>query len=163
MVADRIAELSEDLAVLAPSHLSWIGLMVELTRQVRGGSEPQIKAEKLAWLRKAATQYLAESDHLDERLGGLDSNLSSWDAKFLAQPFYSSLGEDDDSDRFDPRAWLSARLDKRRWRQLQELLRAHLSAEELDTLVAWGNLILDPRTPLSVEISDAERTAAEGH
>jgi hypothetical protein len=73
-VADRIAQLSDEFATPRPNHLPWIDLMVKLENQAAKQSQPRLSQAKLAWLRKVASIYLAESDHLHARIDALHSS-----------------------------------------------------------------------------------------
>ena len=139
--------------------------MVELEDQTSGRSRPRITPDKLEWLTKAASSYLAESKHLHERVDRLDYRLSVWDAQFLVANFYPAddFDDDDEDARFDPRSWLWALLDLRQWAQFQELLRSNLSAQDLEELVTWGNGVPVSPWRLSLSLFDGERLGPDSH
>ena len=150
-VAIRIAELSDELATRKPHHLPWTGLMVALEGRSTKHSKPRLNAAKLAWLKKSARAYLAESDRLHTRIDALHSaKLGAWDGQLLAEPFYPP-GNDEDTHgvHFDPGSWLWAWFDQVHWERFRYVLRDRLSAHELDELVSWGNGVIDPRWSLS--------------
>jgi hypothetical protein len=149
-VADRIAQLSDDLATPGPNHLPWVEFMVKLEDPEGIQTKPRLGRAKLAWLRHAARVYLAESGHINARVDALGSaKLSRWDAQFLSEDFYPADSEDDAEVHFDPGAWLWAWLDKRHWERFRHELRSKLSAQEVDELVSWGNTVIDARWSLS--------------
>ena len=149
-VADRIAQLSDDLATPGPNHLPWVELMVKLEGPKGMQTKPRLGPAKLAWLRHAATVYLAESGHISARVDALGSaKLSGWDEKFLSEDFYPADNEQDPDVRFDPGAWLWAWLDKRHWERFRDQLRSKLSTQEVDELVSWGNTVIDARWSLA--------------
>lgn len=150
LVADRIAQLSDELATPAPNHLPWIELMVKLEDKAALQAKPRLSRAKLLWLSNAARVYLAESDHIHARIEALGSaELSRWDAQFLSEDFYPADSEDDPSTHFDPGAWLWAWLDKRHWERFRDQLRSKLSAHETDELVSWGDGVIVSRWSLS--------------
>ncbi len=150
LVADRIAQLSDELATRGPNHLPWVELIVKLEDKAAMQTKPRLGRAKLAWLNNAARVYLAESDHLHARIDALGSaELSPWDAEFLSGDFYPADSEGNPSTHFDPGAWLWAWLDQRHWERFRDQLRSKLSAEELDELVSWGNKLIDSRWSLS--------------
>jgi len=113
-------------------------------------ARPGLSQAKLAWLRKAAKAYLAESDDLDARIDALDSaKRTPWDSQFLADAFYPASYEGDPAVHFDPRAWLWAWLYEKRWYKFRDQLRSKLSARDMDELVSWGNGVIDPQWSLS--------------
>ncbi len=156
LVADRIAQLTNALAVPGPNHHSWIELMVKLEGEIQHGFSPRLPPDKLAWLINAAKEHLAKSDQIDERLDGLDTaHLSRWDAKFLSESFFPrDYGEDAAAAHFDPRSWLSMLLDKHLWQRFVEQLRSNLTDQELDELVSWGNSVIVLRWPLGESLYD---------
>ena len=105
---------------------------------------------KLEWFRAAALAFLAESDHIDQRLDALVEPVTEWDVSLLSEDFYPlDSDEDPDSGRFDPRSWLWMHMDKRSWQRFRALLRESLSVQELDELVSWGNSVIVGRWTLS--------------
>ena len=150
LVADRVAQLSDELATPGPNHLPWIELMVKLKDKAAMQTKPRLSRAKRLWLGNAARVYLAESDDIHERIEALGSaELSHWDAQFLSEDFYPADSEDDPSTHFDPGAWLWAWLDKQHWKRFRDQLRSKLSAKETDELVSWGDGVIDSRWSLS--------------
>ena len=150
LVADRIAQLSDELATPGPNHLPWIELMVKLEDKAAMQTKPPLSRAKLLWLSNAARVYLAESDHIHARIEALGfAELSEWDAQFLSEDFYPADREDDPSTHFDPGAWLWAWLDKGHWERFRDQLRSELSAKETGELVSWGDELIDSRWSLS--------------
>lgn len=150
LVADRIARLADDLAGRRPNHLPWIELMVKLKDEAIFASAPQLLQVGLAWLRKAARLYLAESGHIHARIDSLlSTDLSLWDGQLLSEDFYPSDYEGDTGAQFDPGAWLWVWLDDRHWQRFREQLQSNLSAGEIEELVSWGDGVIDSRWSLS--------------
>jgi len=150
LVAERIAQLSDELATPGPNHLPWIELMVKLEDKAAMQTKPRLSRAKLLWLSNAARVYLAESDDIHARIETRGSSqLSQWDTQFLSEDFYPVDSEDDPSTHFDPGAWLWAWLDKRHWERFRDQLRSKLSAKETDELVSWGDKVIDSRWSLS--------------
>lgn len=150
LVAERIARLSDELAVRGPNHLPWIELMVKLKDKDIFASAPRLLQARLAWLRKAARLYLAESGHVHARIDSLlSTELSPWDRQLLSEDFYPSDYEGDTGAHFDPGAWLWVWLDDRHWQRFREQLQSNLSAGEIEELVSWGDGVIDARWSLS--------------
>ncbi len=148
-VVDRVAQLADALAHPGPSDLAWIELMVKVRDGVGSGSDPGTPS-KLEWFRAAGLAFLAESDHIDQRLDALVEPVTEWDVSLLSEDFYPlDSDEDPDSGRFDPRSWLSMHMRKRRWQRFRDLLRESLSVQEVDELVSWGNSVIVGRWTLS--------------
>lgn len=153
LVADRIARLSDDLAVRRANHLPWIELMVKLKDKAIVASAPQLLQARLAWLRKAARLYLAENGHIHARIDSLlSTQLSLWDRQLLSEDFYPSDYEGDTGAQFDPGAWLWVWLDDRHWQRFREQLQSNLSAGEIEELLSWGDGVIDSRWSLSLAL-----------
>jgi len=150
-VAERMAELVDALAHPGPIHLSWIELMVKIRGGIGSRWEADLPPNILEWFRAAAGTYLAGSDQIHQRVDELVAPITEWDITLLTQDFYpGDTDEDPDSRRFDPGSWLWAYLDKLHWERFRERLRSHLTPEELNHLVAWGDeVIATKRWPLS--------------
>ncbi len=124
---------------------------MNLAERTAKQARPRLSQAKLAWLRKAAKAYLAESDDLDARMDALDSaKRTPWDSRFLAEAFYPAAYEGDPAAHFDPRAWLWAWLHNKQWQKFRDQLRSKLSAQEIDELVSWGDGVIDPRWSVSL-------------
>ena len=126
----------------ASSRHGWTELMAKLAHEHQVGSTPDVPPIKFQAFERISTKHLESMEGVRRRIDEFAKSMSTaWDKSLLQVDFYPNDDEDQESRRFDPKAWLWELWSDRQWQSFATSLHRELTLLEIDKLLSWARAL----------------------